>query len=55
MRDFDRDIFQKTVSPYNKWAYIEGLASFLTFGDLINWASMLRFLSLVSLLRIGTD
>ncbi|THV48483.1 hypothetical protein BGAL_0245g00060 [Botrytis galanthina] len=38
MRDFDRDIFQKTVSPYNKWAYIEGLASFLTFGDLINWA-----------------
>ncbi|KAF7899407.1 hypothetical protein BELL_0097g00110 [Botrytis elliptica] len=38
MRDFDRDIFQKTVSPYNKWAYIEGLASFLTFGELINWA-----------------
>ncbi|KAF7946087.1 uncharacterized protein EAE97_005125 [Botrytis byssoidea] len=38
MKDFDRDIFQKTVSPYNKWAYIEGLASFLTFGSLIDWA-----------------
>ncbi|TGO46553.1 hypothetical protein BCON_0318g00030 [Botryotinia convoluta] len=38
MRDFDRDIFQKTVSPYSKWAYIEGLASFLTFRKLINWA-----------------
>ncbi|TGO13168.1 hypothetical protein BTUL_0075g00130 [Botrytis tulipae] len=38
MKDFDRDVFQKTVSPYNKWAYIEGLASFFTFGSLIDWA-----------------
>ncbi|KAF7886140.1 hypothetical protein EAF00_010243 [Botryotinia globosa] len=38
MKHFDRDVFQKTVSPYNKWAYIEGLASFLTFGSLIDWA-----------------
>ncbi|KAI9649516.1 hypothetical protein NHQ30_002094 [Ciborinia camelliae] len=38
LKDFDRDLFKENVSPYKKWAYIEGLASFLKVGDLTNWA-----------------
>ncbi len=29
MKEFDKVVFKKTVSPYKKWAYVEALASFL--------------------------
>lgn len=28
LKDFNRDIFKKTVSPFRKWSYVEGLALF---------------------------
>lgn len=42
MKDFNRDIFKKTVSPFKKWAYVEGLACFLKTVDLMYWISMLN-------------
>ncbi|ESZ90743.1 hypothetical protein SBOR_8877 [Sclerotinia borealis F-4128] len=37
LKDFNRDIYKKTLSPYEKWAYIEALAIFFKAGDLMEW------------------
>lgn len=37
MKDFNRDIFKKTISPYKKWAYVEGLAVWFKGTDLNAW------------------
>jgi hypothetical protein len=37
LKDFNRDIFRKTISPFKKWAYVEGLAVYLKDEDLNNW------------------
>ncbi|KAH7391485.1 hypothetical protein BKA64DRAFT_747031 [Cadophora sp. MPI-SDFR-AT-0126] len=29
LKDFNKDVFKKTMSPFKKWAYVEGLAVFL--------------------------
>lgn len=40
MKDFNRDIFKKTVSPFKKWAYVEGIACFFKGADnLFYWWS----------------
>ncbi|CZT49050.1 uncharacterized protein RSE6_09832 [Rhynchosporium secalis] len=39
LKDFNKDVFKKTASPYQKWAYIEGLAVFF-FGaemEMVYW------------------
>jgi hypothetical protein len=46
LKDFNRDIFKKTISPFKKWAYLEGLACFFKAGDimyLISMSSMIFF------------
>ncbi|TGO46554.1 hypothetical protein BCON_0318g00040 [Botryotinia convoluta] len=37
LKDFDRDIHKKTVSPFTKWSYIEALAIFFKAGDTEMW------------------
>jgi len=37
LKDFNRDVFKKSISPYRKWAYVEALASFLKGADLCDW------------------
>ncbi|KAF4629512.1 hypothetical protein G7Y89_g8636 [Cudoniella acicularis] len=37
LKDFNKDIFKKNVSPFKKWTYIEGLACFLKTADLMEW------------------
>ena len=37
LKDFNRDIFRKTISPFKKRAYVEGLAVYLKDEDLNNW------------------
>ncbi|KAF7946086.1 uncharacterized protein EAE97_005124 [Botrytis byssoidea] len=39
LKDFNRDIYKKTISPYNKWAYIEALAVFFKAGGPAEWMS----------------
>lgn len=40
MKDFNKDIFKKTVSPFKKWAYVEGIACFFKGADdLFHWLS----------------
>lgn len=39
MKDFNKDIFKKTVSPFKKWAYVEAVTCFLNWGDLMYWLS----------------
>ncbi|KAH6716795.1 hypothetical protein BKA61DRAFT_600429 [Leptodontidium sp. MPI-SDFR-AT-0119] len=34
LKDFNKDVFKKTMSPYQKWAYIEGLAVFFNGADM---------------------
>ena len=37
LKDFNKDLFKKNISPFKKWAYIEGLACFLKGADLTYW------------------
>ena len=37
LKDFNRDVFKKSISPYRKWAYVEALACFLKGADLCDW------------------
>ncbi|KAF7910073.1 uncharacterized protein EAE98_012216 [Botrytis deweyae] len=37
LKDFNRDIYKKTISPYKKWAYVEALAVFFKAGDPAEW------------------
>ncbi len=39
MKDFNKDIFKKTVSPFKKWAYVEAIACFLKTAELMEWLS----------------
>jgi hypothetical protein len=39
LADFNKVLFKKDVSPFKKWAYIEGLATFLKVADLMNLMS----------------
>lgn len=47
LRDFARDIFKKTVSPYKKWAYVEAFACYVMCEDMAmclwmgEWSSLL--------------
>ncbi|KAG9239266.1 hypothetical protein BJ875DRAFT_479592 [Amylocarpus encephaloides] len=34
LKDFDRDVYKKTVSPWKKWAYVEAFACFIKSEDL---------------------
>jgi len=40
LKDFNRDVFKKTVSPYKKWAYVETFACHVLDGDLYDWLGM---------------
>ncbi|KAF7947921.1 hypothetical protein EAE96_008992 [Botrytis aclada] len=40
LKDFDRDIHKKTVSPFTKWSYIEALAIFFKAGDTEMWMNV---------------
>jgi hypothetical protein len=33
LKDFDKELFKKTASPFKKWAYTEALACFLKTVD----------------------
>ncbi|CAG8950185.1 hypothetical protein HYFRA_00008422 [Hymenoscyphus fraxineus] len=33
LKDFDRDLSKKSVTPYELWAYVEGFACFIIAGD----------------------
>lgn len=37
LKDFNRDIFKKSISPYKKYAYIEGMAAYIKSGDLVDF------------------
>jgi len=37
LKDFNKDLFKKNISPFKKWAYVEGLACFLKGADLTEW------------------
>lgn len=37
LKNFDRDILNKTVRPFKKWAYVEGVACFLKIVELMSW------------------
>ena len=37
MKDFNKDVFKKTASPFKKWAYVEALACFFKTSDLMDW------------------
>ena len=37
LKDFNRDVFKKTISPFKKWGFVEGLAVFLKTADLMYW------------------
>ena len=39
LADFNKVLFKKDVSPFKKWAYVEGLATFLKLADLGQWMS----------------
>jgi hypothetical protein len=40
LKEFNKDVFKKTVSPFKKWAYVEGIACFLKGADtLFFWLS----------------
>jgi hypothetical protein len=39
LKDFNRDIFKKTLSPYQKFAYVEAFACFVMMEDLMEWIS----------------
>jgi hypothetical protein len=40
LKDFNKDLFKKNISPFKKWAYIEGLACFLKGAELTYWMRM---------------
>lgn len=42
LKDFNRDVFKKTISPYKKWAYVEAFACFVSGEDwyMTNWLGM---------------
>jgi len=40
LKDFNKDLFKKNISPFKKWAYIEGLACFLKGANLTYWMRM---------------
>ncbi|PQE14944.1 SAP domain-containing isoform 2 protein [Rutstroemia sp. NJR-2017a WRK4] len=37
LKTFNRDLYKKTVSPYKKWAYVEGFTAFLQGGRIWEW------------------
>jgi hypothetical protein len=42
LKDFNRDIFKKTISPFKKWGYVEAVACFFKGEDLMEWMSKLN-------------
>jgi hypothetical protein len=40
LADFNKVLFKKDVSPFKKWAYVEGLGTFLKLADLMQWMSV---------------
>jgi hypothetical protein len=39
LKDFNRDVFKKTKSPFEKWAYVEGFVAYILVGDIDEWMS----------------
>jgi len=41
LKDFNKDVLKKTVSPYKKWAYVEAAACFFVWEDMSEWMGKL--------------
>ncbi len=41
LKDFNRDIFKKNISPFKKWGYVEAVACFFSGEDITEWMSEL--------------
>jgi hypothetical protein len=39
--EFNKVLFKKDVSPFKKWTYVEGLATYLKIRDLMYWMGTL--------------
>jgi hypothetical protein len=37
LKDFNKEVFKKTVSPFKKWPYAEAFACFIKAQDIYDW------------------